>query len=617
MLFSVLNFNRERLWRFHGGVHLPDEKALSNSTPSIPAPLPAQLTVPLQQHIGAPAEPLVTVGEHVRKGQMLAKPQGYVSAPIHAPSSGTVVAIESRQVPHPSGLSAPCVVIDTDGEDSWAELPAPMPDFDQQDPAALRERIRESGIVGLGGASFPSSVKLNPGPDQSIATLVINGAECEPYITCDDLLMRERAADIVDGIRILLHVLRTGRCLVGIEDNKPEAIAAMRAAVEQRDPARRIKVVEIPTLYPSGGEKQLIRILTGKEVPSHGIPAQIGVVCQNVGTACAVADAVLRGVPLIERYVTVTGRGVGRPQNYRVRIGTAVAELVAASGGYVGELEKLVIGGPMMGFKLDSDAVPLTKAANCILALTPTESPDPGEPQPCIRCGRCAEVCPANLLPQQLYWHARAKDLDKVQDYNLFDCIECGCCAVVCPSHIPLVQYYRYAKTESWAREREKRAAEHARERHAAKEARLERLERERKAKMRKKKEAVGAKGAADGDKQAAIKAARERAAAKKRAAEGDGAEPATAAEKGRKAALDAAAAEAKPVRAAAQAEAKAAAHEGAQGAVPKPLPDDASRAEVEAAQAGADTSPGRPQQPAAASEPSEPERPRATAEGG
>lgn len=604
MLFSVLHPHRERLWHFHGGVHLPDEKHLSNAGASVAAPLPAQLVVPLQQHIGAPSQPLVSVGDRVLKGQPLARPQGYVSAPVHAPSSGTVVAIEPRQIPHPSGLSAPCVVIDTDGEDAWAQLPPPLPEFEQQDPADLRERIRQSGIVGMGGASFPSSVKLNPGPDQPIHTLVINGAECEPYITCDDLLMRERAADIVDGIRVMLHILGAGRCLVGIEDNKPEAIAAMREAVQQAtgqaDGAAQIRVVEIPTLYPSGGEKQLIKILTGKEVPSHGIPAQIGIVCQNVGTACAVADAVLRGRPLIERYVTVTGRGVAEPRNYRVRIGTPAADLLAASGGRTGDLEKLVVGGPMMGFRIDTDAVPITKAANCILALTPAESPDPGAPQACIRCGRCAEVCPANLLPQQLYWHARAKDLDKVQDYNLFDCIECGCCAVVCPSHIPLVQYYRYAKTESWAREREKRAAEHARERHAAKEARLERLEREKKAKLRKKKAAVAPKGGKDDDKQAAIKAARERAAAKKQAAQGESAaakpaagraEPAAA--KGKVAAPDG-----KPPGAPEDAKlaARAAEQQGAQGAVPKPVPDDARRALDEAAAAGADTSPGRPE---------------------
>ena len=525
---------KRKLWHFHGGVHLPDEKALSNGEPVANAPLPVELILPLQQHIGAPARACVAVGERVRKGQVIAEPQGYVSAPVHASSSGVVSAIEPRPVPHPSGLRSPCIVIDTDGKDEWAELPAPLSAFEQIDAATLRERIRLSGIVGMGGASFPSSVKLNPGTDQPIDTLIINGVECEPYITCDDLLMRDHAADIVDGIRIMQHLLGAKQCLIGIEDNKPEAIAAMREAAAQQESAKTIAVVPIPTLYPSGGEKQLIKILTGKEVPSHGIPAQIGIVCQNVGTANAVADAVLRGRPLIERYVTVTGRAVAHPRNYRVRVGTLASALLQASEGYRGELSKLVIGGPMMGFTIDSDAVPITKAANCVLALAAEESPDPGDPLACIRCGRCAEVCPANLLPQQMYWHARAKDLDKVQDYNLFDCIECGCCAHVCPSHIPLVQYYRYAKTESWAREREKRASEHARERHDAREARLERLERERKAKLRQKKDAAPRKagaagpGASDDAKNASIEAARQRAA-QRRAAQAATAEAAEA----------------------------------------------------------------------------------------
>jgi electron transport complex protein RnfC len=512
-----------RLWQFHGGVHLPDEKTLSNQKPVAAIPLPRELVIPLQQHIGAPARCRVAVGDRVLKGQVIAEPQGYISAPIHASSSGVVTAIEDRSIPHPSGLSARCVVIETDGEDRWCELPAPMAasaaEIAACDPAALGERIRMSGIVGMGGASFPSSVKLNPGKDQPIETLVINGAECEPYIICDDLLMREHAAEIIDGARVMMHVVQAKQALIGVEDNKPEAAAALRRAIQAAGVGDRFKAVVIPTLYPSGGEKQLIKILTGKEVPSHGIPAQIGVVCQNVGTAAAVADAVLRGRPLIERLVTVTGRGVKHPRNYRVPIGTSGQALIAESGGYVGDLAKLVAGGPMMGFRLETDAVPITKATNCLLALTADESPDPGAPLPCIRCGRCAEVCPANLLPQQLYWHARAKELDKVQDYNLFDCIECGCCAHVCPSHIPLVQYYRFAKTESWAREQEKRAADHARQRHAAREARLERQERERKAKLRKKKEAVAGSGAVakgQDDKQAAIEAARRRAAEKK-----------------------------------------------------------------------------------------------------
>jgi electron transport complex protein RnfC len=521
--------SRRKLWRFHGGVHPPEEKALSSGRPVGEAPLPDTLTIPLQQHIGAPAKALVEVGERVLKGQRIGDAQGYVSVPVHASSSGTVVAVENRPIPHPSGLSAPCIVIETDGKDEWAELPEPLADYRNRDASEIRERIRWAGIVGMGGAAFPTSVKLNPGSDQVIRTLIINGAECEPYITCDDMLMREHAARILVGIRIIRHLLGAREVLVGIEDNKPEAIESMRLALAESDARDTVSLVSIPTLYPSGGEKQLIRILTGKEVPSHSIPAQIGIVCQNVGTAAAVADAVLDGRPLISRYVTITGRGFDSPQNLEVRIGTEASALIEHVGGIRRPIRKLVLGGPMMGFALDTPDVPITKAANCLLALTPQESPDPGPALACIRCGKCAEVCPARLLPQQLYWYARAKDLDKVQDYNLFDCIECGCCAHVCPSHIPLVQYYRYAKTESWAREQDKRKAEHARARHEAREDRLARQERERQARLRQKKEALAKKPAAkkaapakgeaggtDDARKAAIEAARKRAAAKK-----------------------------------------------------------------------------------------------------
>ena len=342
--------------------------------------------------------------------------------------------------------------------------------------------------------------------------------------------MRTQADRVVAGIAIIRHLLGVKECLIGIEDNKPEAIEAMRRALAASDIQGSTTVVAIPTLYPSGGEKQLIKVLTGREVPSHGIPAQIGILCQNVGTTAAVADAVLAGKPLISRYVTLTGRGFARPQNLDVRIGTPATDLIAHAGGLGREIRKLVLGGPMMGFTLQSQEVPITKAANCLLALTHAESPDPGPALPCIRCGNCAAACPASLLPQQLYWYARAKELNKLQDYNLFDCIECGCCAHVCPSHIPLVQYYRFAKTESWAREQEKRKAEHARARHEAREARLERLERERQAKLRQKKEALDqaparkakaagapAEGGED-PRKAAIEAAKQRAAAKKAA---------------------------------------------------------------------------------------------------
>jgi Na+-translocating ferredoxin:NAD+ oxidoreductase subunit C len=511
-----------RLWRFHGGLHISDEKSLSNGRPIEAMPLPERLIIPLQQHIGAMARPVVQVGERVLKGQLLAQAEGYISACIHASSSGTLVAIEDRPVPHPSGLSAPCAIIETDGEDRWTELPEPITHYAQLDPAEIRERIRWAGIVGLGGASFPTSVKLNPGADVRIRTLVINGAECEPYITCDDMLMRERAGDVLAGARIMHHLLGGPRILIGIEDNKPEAQKAMRLALAETDMRGYTEIRSIPTLYPSGGEKQLIRILTGQEVPTHAIPARIGIVCQNVASAAALAEAVLEGRPLISRIVTVTGRAIAEPRNLDVRIGTPISALIAHCGGVREKPRKLVCGGPMMGFEILHPEVPVTKPANCVLALSEAEAPDPGPALPCIRCGHCADVCPAKLLPQQLYWHARAKDLDRVQDYNLFDCIECGCCAQVCPSHIPLVQYYRYAKNEVWAREEEKRKAEIARMRHEAKLMRLERQERERKARLRQKKESLEAapgQGGSDQDaKKAAIEAAKQRAATKKAA---------------------------------------------------------------------------------------------------
>jgi electron transport complex protein RnfC len=519
---------RPRTWTFHGGLHLPDHKRESTGRPVRPAALPARLWLPLQQHIGEPAQPVVAVGDRVLKGQLLARPNGTISAGIHAPTSGTVVSIGPHAVPHPSGLTGTCIELASDGRDAWAELPEPWPDFEARDPAALRERVRWAGIVGLGGAAFPSSVKLSPRQDQPIHTLVLNGAECEPYITCDDMLMREHADRVVEGARILRRTVGAGRVLIGIEDNKPEAIAAMRqAAAVAGEP--HIAVVAIPTKYPSGGEKQLIRVLTGIEVPSHGIPAQIGIVCQNVATAAAVADAVVRGRPLISRIVTLTGEGIAEPCNLEVLIGTPARELVAQAGGYTPRVAKLILGGPMMGFALPHDDVPITKAANCLLAPSRAESPPPPAPLPCIRCGRCAEACPVGLLPQQMYWWARARDLDRTQDYNLFDCIECGCCAHVCPSHIPLVQYYRYAKTEAWAKEQEKRKAEQARQRHATRVARLERLEAERKARLRKKKEELEAPPAdapTEDPKKAAIQAALARAAAKRAALAAEGVAP-------------------------------------------------------------------------------------------
>ncbi len=505
-----------RLWKFHGGLHLNYHKDLSNREPVRHADLPEQLLLPLQQHIGGPAKALVKPGDRVLKGQTLARADGYVSAAIHAPTSGAVTAIGERPVAHPSGLSAPCLVLEPDGEDRWGEALPPMPDYRAMDPAEIRHRARDAGIVGLGGAAFPASVKLNPGPNTLIQLLILNGAECEPYITCDDLLMRHKALEIVKGLLIIRHALQVREVIIGVEDNKPEAIAALGQALAETD-ADGVRVRPVPTVYPTGGEKQLIKVLTGREVPSHGLPAELGIVCHNVGTAAAVYDAVIEGRPLIRRYITVTGHGVARPQVLEALIGTPVAHLIHQCGGYTDSVRRLIMGGPMMGFALNSDQVPMVKGSNCILAATDADIAPPRATLPCIRCGACVDACPVDLLPQQLYWHAKSREFDKTQDHNLFDCIECGCCAQVCPSHIPLVQYFRFAKTEIWTQERERQKADLARQRFEARQARQEREQQEKAAKLAQRKKTLNkATPTGEDPKKAAIQAALERAKAKK-----------------------------------------------------------------------------------------------------
>lgn len=500
----------------HGGIHPPENKQQSNRSPIRMAGIPPELVIPLSQHIGAPATPVVGIGDCVLKGQMIAEARGPVSAPVHASSSGEIIAIEPRLIPHPSGMTAPCIVIKPDGRDQWVEFD-PVDDFLRPPKTELLRRIREAGIAGLGGAGFPTAVKLSPTGDKPIETLIINGAECEPYITADDVLMRERAAEIITGIEILRHIVApTGETLIGVEDNKPEAVDALKHAA--RDSA--IEVVVFPAKYPSGGEKQLIQILTGREVPSGGLPADIGVICQNAGTAFAVKRAIVDGEPLISRIATVTGEACAEQQNFEVLLGTPIRYLLDLCDFDEACCSRLIVGGPMMGFTLESIDVPVVKTTNCILAPTAEELPPPGPVRACIRCGLCAEACPVSLLPQQLYWFARGKEYEKLECYNLADCIECGACSYVCPSAIPLVQYYRASKASIRQQQLDAQKAEQSKARFEARNARIERLEAEKAAKRATRKAAARARVTAAGEDNAdAVQAAVARALAKRKAA--------------------------------------------------------------------------------------------------
>ncbi|RUO49666.1 electron transport complex subunit RsxC [Pseudidiomarina donghaiensis] len=509
------------IWTFPGGIHPPERKDRSNSTPIEVLPLAKQFIVPIKQHSGPVGDLLVAVGDNVKAGQPLTQVGINNALPVHAPTSGTVSAIGPGRIAHPSGLTDTVITIDADGNDEFYSF-APLADYTSLSRAELLDRIRQAGVAGLGGAGFPTAQKL--ALQRPLDYLIINGVECEPYISADDRLMREHAQTIIDGTEILLHIAGCEKALIAIEANKPEAIAAFEALLPNY-PQLALRVV--PTKYPSGGEKQLIQLLTGRQVPSRGLPIDVGLVMQNVGTAYAVAQAVLNGKPLIERVVTVTGDNIAKPGNYWVRIGTTVAELLNQCGfepvADSKQEQRVIMGGPMMGFTLPDLDVPVVKITNCILVPSNQELAPAAEEMNCIRCGACADVCPAQLLPQQMQWLAKAKDYDGLEQQNLFDCIECGACAYVCPSEIPLVHYYRKAKAEIRNIAREKAKAEVARERFEARQERLERekqerLERHRKAAEARKKAQAEAVAQGGDNPQDAVQAAIARAKARKAA---------------------------------------------------------------------------------------------------
>ncbi|MBO2700937.1 electron transport complex subunit RsxC [Shewanella algae] len=492
MLTLLEQLDKGTQWRLTGGIHPPQMKDLSNGSPIGRLPLASEFLLPVPQ-VGDSAVLEVKVGDRVLKGQALTRGLSAMYLAVHAPTSGIIRAIEQRPSNHPSALPVLTCVLEADGQDQAI-------DFDQQDIAALsREqilsRIRQAGIAGLGGAMFPAHIKLNPASE--IELLLINGVECEPYISSDDRLMREHAREILDGIEIVHGLLNPKRVIIAIEDNKPEAVQAMQQALDSCYlPKGSIRITVIPTKYPSGGEKQLIQIITGQEVPSGAIPAQLGIVVHNVGTAFAIREAVCLGKPLIERVVTVTGGNIPKPGNYWVPLGTPIAHILEQSGFTPSGQDTVIIGGPMMGHTLPLIKVPLLKGSNCILVPSASEISPPAEEKACIRCGECAQVCPASLLPQQLYWHSKAEEYDKASAYNLRDCIECGCCSYVCPSDIPLVEYYRVAKAAIKRNHEEKQLAEQAKQRF---DARLKRLEAEKQAREAKAKAAADKRRAAMG----------------------------------------------------------------------------------------------------------------------
>ncbi len=488
-----------RFFRFKGGVH-PDAKKTSTTCEAIQAlPLPARLYVPLQQHIGAPAKPVVESGEHVLKGELIAESAGNVSARVHAPSSGMIVGITEHPAPHPSGLPVQCIIIDTDGRDEWIELSAEHAPW-RLSEKEIAKRIADAGIVGLGGATFPSALKFNLGLKQQVQTLVINGAECEPYLTSDDRLMQERTGKLIDGIRIMMLGMSASEAIIAIEDNKPEALKIISDAAEAHS---ELKVVKVPTRYPMGSEKHLVYTVTGKEIPAGKLAADIGIMVHNVGTAYAVYEAIFEGKALVSRIVTVSGGAVNQPRNLEVPFGTPVSELIEYCGGLNQTPERLLMGGPLMGLVIPGLDVPIIKGSNGVVALTKDEL-KLNQQNACIRCSSCVSACPCGLLPLEMAANIKAGNFDRAVDYGVKDCISCGSCAYVCPANIPLVHYFNYAKGELVARQKTKEQQQYTADLAKQRQARMAEIERQRSEAKAKALAAKKAREAAQKQKEAA-----------------------------------------------------------------------------------------------------------------
>lgn len=426
---------------FKGGIHLHGYKELTSGKATIPARVPDKVYIPLSQHIGAPCASLVLVGDEVKKGQRIGEGKGFVTAPIHAPVSGKVVAIDVRE--HPGGTFVPCIIIENDGKEEWVDSVKPTKDPDSLDSKALRDLIFDAGIVGMGGATFPSHVKYSPVEGKSAEVVILNGIECEPYLTSDHHLMIEKPERIVAGLSYIMRAVCCDKGIIAIEDNKMDAVDLLQKAAA---PYSNITVMVLAEKYPQGSEKQLIYACTGKEVPAGGgLPLDVGVIVNNVGTAAAVAEAVENGTPLIERYLTLSGDGIKEPANYLVRIGTLFKEIIDQGGGYVGNVEKIIAGGPMMGKTIFNDEVPVVKGSSGIVVLKGDAKPEMKEFS-CVRCAKCLDACPAFLEPTSLVRLSKRGAWEEAEQNNVTSCIECGSCSYGCPAHIPLVQHIRKAK---------------------------------------------------------------------------------------------------------------------------------------------------------------------------
>jgi len=499
----------DRIHGFPGGLRLRHHKQVACRRTVQRPPLPPRLYIAVRQHQGQSGRLLVESGQHVLKGEALTEAGNDFIVPEHAPTSATVEGLIDHPAALPPGSTQRCIVLIPDGEDRWTQRHA-LDQWRQRAPGEIIDHLHRSGLAGLGGAMFPSAAKLR-GDWPGLHTLILNGAECEPWIACDEMLMRERAAAVVEGGLILALAAGASRVVIAIEDRMGVVEQKLLDACRKLDCGDAVRIRKVFTIYPEGGERQIIQALTGREVPHDGLPQDLGLVVHNVGTAAAVRDAVVEGRPLIERIVTVTGPGITSPCNLLALIGTPFAHLVEAAGGYRPDVTRLILGGPMSGIALPSDEIPVTKGSNCLLALTRRETKPAQPAMPCINCGECVRVCPARLLPQTLFKLIEAENYDAAADYDLPDCIECGCCAAVCPSHIPLVDFYKHGKDELARRQLDQRRAALARRRFEMREARLAREQAERQARRKAREEKLQRPDKARDEIQAAIERARKR----------------------------------------------------------------------------------------------------------